>query len=98
MDHDALTQFAEREGTKIAYRVYGSASRDLIIVPGIISHVEYAHKLPGYNEFLDRLSTHFRIVVFDKRGNGLSQKIEDSAPTLEQRMDDIRFVMDAVGS
>lgn len=98
MDHDALTQFAEREGTKIAYRVYGSASRDLIIVPGIISHVEYAHKLPGYKEFLDRLSTHFRIVVFDKRGNGLSQKIEDSAPTLEQRMDDIRFVMDAVGS
>ena len=98
MSDDTATQFAERQGTKIAYRVYGSASRDLIIVPGIISHVEYAHKLPGYDEFLDRLSKHFRIVVFDKRGNGLSQKLEDSAPTLEQRMDDIRFVMDAVGS
>ena len=98
MDHEIGTQFAEREGTKIAYRVYGSSSRDLIVVPGIISHVEYAHELPGYSEFLDRLSRHFRIVVFDKRGNGLSQKIEDSAPTLEQRMDDIRFVMDAVGS
>ena len=98
MDHEIGTQFAEREGTKIAYRVYGSSSRDLIIVPGIISHVEYAHELPGYSEFLNRLSRHFRIVVFDKRGNGLSQKIEDSAPTLEQRMDDIRFVMDAVGS
>jgi len=98
MNREASTQFAEREGTKIAYRVYGSASRDLIIVPGIISHVEYAHELPGYGEFLDRLSGHYRIIVFDKRGNGLSQKIEDSAPTLEQRMDDIRLVMDAVGS
>ena len=98
MDREAGTQFAEREGTKIAYRIYGSASRDLIIVPGIISHVEYAHELPGYSEFLDRLSGHHRIIVFDKRGNGLSQKIEDSAPTLEQRMDDIRLVMDAVGS
>ena len=98
MNREANTQFAQREGTKIAYRVYGSASRDLIIVPGIISHVEYAHELPGYGEFLDRLSGHYRIIVFDKRGNGLSQKIEDSAPTLEQRMDDIRLVMDAVGS
>ena len=66
MDREAGTQFAEREGTKIAYRIYGSASRDLIIVPGIISHVEYAHELPGYNEFLDRLSSHHRIIVFDK--------------------------------
>ena len=67
-------------------------------MPGIISPVEYTHKLPGYTDFLDRLSKHFRIVVFYKRGNGLSQKLEESAPTLEQRMDDIRFVMDAVDS
>ncbi len=98
MEPEVPTQFAEREGIKIAYRIYGRAPRDLIIVPGIISNVEYAHELPGYSEFLNRLSVHFRIIVFDKRGNGLSQKIEDSAPTLEQRMDDIRFVMDAVGS
>ena len=98
MNHDNVTQIAERQCTKIVYRVYGSAYRDLIIVPGIISPVEYTHKLPGYTDFLDRLSKHFRIVVFDKRGNGLSQKLEESAPTLEQRMDDIRFVMDAVDS
>ena len=73
MEPEVQTQFAEREGIKIAYRIYGRAPSDLIIVPGIISNVEYAHELPGYSEFLNRLSVHFRIIVFDKRGNGLSQ-------------------------
>ena len=98
MNQDVKTQFAAREDTKIAYRVYGSGAKDLIIVPGIISHVEYAHELPGYNDFIQQLTPHFRIIVFDKRGNGLSQKLADSAPTLEERMDDIRLVLDAVGS
>ena len=98
MNQDVKTQFAAREDTKIAYRVYGSGAKDLIIVPGIISHLEYAHELPGYNDFIQQLTPHFRIIVFDKRGNGLSQKLADSAPTLEERMDDIRFVLDAVGS
>ena len=98
MERGIQTKFAEHKDAKIAYRVYGTGSKDLIIVPGIVSNVEYAHKLPGYDKFLDQLSPHFRVVVFDKRGNGLSQKLGDSAPTLEQRMDDIRFVMDAVNS
>lgn len=92
------TQFAEHKDAKIAYRVYGTGPKDLVVVPGIVSNVEYAHRLPGYDQFLEQVSAHFRVIVFDKRGNGLSQKLGDSAPTLEQRMDDIRFVMDAADS
>ena len=98
MEQSAKTQFAEHDDARIAYRVYGTGRKDLVIVPGIVSNVEYAHKLPGYDEFLEQVSPHFRVIVFDKRGNGLSEKLGDSAPTLEQRMDDIRFVMDAVNS
>ena len=98
MEQSAKTQFAEHDDARIAYRVYGAGRKDLVIVPGIVSNVEYAHKLPGYDEFLEQVSPHFRVIVFDKRGNGLSEKLGDSAPTLEQRMDDIRFVMDAVNS
>lgn len=98
MRQEVRTEFAEREGTRIAYRIFGTGSRDLVIVPGIISHVEYAHELPGYDEFIDYVAPHFRVIIFDKRGNGLSQKIGDLPPTLEQRMDDIRFVMDAANS
>ena len=92
------TKFVERDGVRIAYRVYGQGTSDLIIVPGIISHVEFAHELPGYSEFINAISKHHRVIVFDKRGNGLSQKLSDTAPTIEQRMDDIRFVMDDVDS
>ena len=60
--------------------------------------MEYAHELPGWLNFLIVYLATIVIIVFDKKGNGLSQKIEDSAPTLEQRMDDIRLVMDTVGS
>ena len=98
MEQSVKTQFAEHDDARIAYRVYGAGRKDLVIVPGIVSNVEYAHKLPGYDEFLEQVSPHFRVIVFDKRGNGLSEKLGDSAPTLEQRMDDIRFVMDAVNS
>ena len=98
MEQSVKTQFAEHDDATIAYRVYGAGRKDLVIVPGIVSNVEYAHKLPGYDEFLEQVSPHFRVIVFDKRGNGLSEKLGDSAPTLEQRMDDIRFVMDAANS
>ncbi|MDB2433192.1 adenylate/guanylate cyclase domain-containing protein [Luminiphilus sp.] len=92
------TKFVERDGVRIAYRIYGHGTSDLIIVPGIISHVEFAHELPGYSEFISAISKHHRVIVFDKRGNGLSQKLSETAPTIEQRMDDIRFVMDDVDS
>ncbi|HBO14744.1 MAG TPA: adenylate/guanylate cyclase domain-containing protein [Porticoccaceae bacterium] len=91
------TQYLQRNGIKLAYQVAGSAARDLIIVPGIVSHVEFAHEIPGYSHFIARMTEHFRVITFDKRGNGLSGRLQ-SAPTLEQRMDDIRLIMDEVGS
>jgi len=91
------TLYLERGGTKLAYQVFGPHSQDLIFVPGILSHIEYIHEMPGYSEFIDQLSKYFRVIIFDKRGNGLSKR-SLKAPTLEERMDDIRFVMDEVSS
>src|SRR5258706_7521337 len=70
---------------------------NIIIVPGVVSHVEFLHEIPGYTAFLRRLSTFARVVTFDKRGQGLSDRIS-GAPSLEQRMDDVRAVMDDIGS
>jgi pimeloyl-ACP methyl ester carboxylesterase len=75
----------------------GSGPVDIIMVPGFVSHVEFAHELAGYTAFLRRLSTFARVVTFDKRGQGLSDRIS-GAPSLEQRMDDVRAVMDDIGS
>ena len=75
----------------------GNGAIDIIIVPGLFSHVEFMHELPGYTAFLRRLSRFARIVSFDKRGQGLSDRMSD-APSLEQRMDDVRAVMDEIGS
>jgi pimeloyl-ACP methyl ester carboxylesterase/class 3 adenylate cyclase len=91
------TCYATSGDISIAYEVIGEGPRDLIFLPGIISHVEYFHELPGYTEFLEALASFARVIVFDKRGNGLSDRISGTA-TLEERMDDIRAVMDAVGS
>ena len=75
----------------------GSIPIDIVMIPGIISHVEALHELPGYTAFLRRLAGFARVIAFDKRGQGLSDRIS-GAPSLEERMDDIRAVMDAVGS
>ena len=85
------------DGVNIAYEVLGEGPRDLVLVPGIISHVEFFHELPGYTDFLRGLAAFARVIVFDKRGNGLSDRMV-GAPSLEERMDDIRAVMEAVGS
>src|SRR5215213_4571411 len=85
------------DGLDIAYQVHGDGPRDLLVVPGIISHVEFGQKHRGYRHFLDRLASFARVIVFDKRGNGLSDRVP-GAPTLEQRLDDARAVLDAVGS
>ena len=62
-----------------------------------ISHVEFNHELPGFTAFLHRLSRFARVVTFDKRGQGLSDRVS-GVPSLEERMDDVRAVMDAIGS
>ena len=90
------TCYAKSGDVSVAYQVVGSGTRDLVFVPGIISHVEFFHELPGYTEFLAGLASFARVVVLDKRGNGLSDRIAGTA-SLEERMDDIRAVMDAVG-
>jgi pimeloyl-ACP methyl ester carboxylesterase len=88
-----VTRYALSGDVNIAYQTMGAGPVDFIIVPGIVSHVEFMHEMPGYTAFLRRLSTFARVVTFDKRGQGLSDRIS-GAPPLEQRMDDVRAVMD----
>jgi class 3 adenylate cyclase len=91
------TRYALSGEVSIAYQVMGDGPVDIIVVPGFMSHVEFRHELSGYTGFLRRLSTFARVVTFDKRGQGLSDRVSD-APSLEQRMDDVRAIMDTVGS
>jgi class 3 adenylate cyclase/pimeloyl-ACP methyl ester carboxylesterase len=92
-----VTRYALSGEVNIAYQTMGTGPVDIIMVPGLVSHVEFMHEMPGYTAFLRRLSTFARVITFDKRGQGLSDRISD-APSLEQRMDDVRAVMDDVGS
>src|SRR4051812_7684387 len=91
------TRYAISGDVNIAYQVMGSGPVDIVMVPGVVSHCEFMHELPGYTAFVRRLSTFARVVTFDKRGQGLSDRIS-GAPSLEQRMDDVRAVMDDIGS
>jgi class 3 adenylate cyclase/pimeloyl-ACP methyl ester carboxylesterase len=91
------THYAKSGDLSIAYQVWGDGPIDLVVVPGIVSHVEFFHEVPGYTDFLRRLARFGRVLVFDKRGNGLSDRPE-RVGTLEERIDDMRAVMDAVGS
>jgi pimeloyl-ACP methyl ester carboxylesterase len=91
------TRYALSGDVNIAYQVMGDGPVDIIMVPGFMSHIEFRHELPGQTAFLRRLSSFARVVTFDKRGQGLSDRVSD-APSLEQRMDDVRAIMDAIGS
>jgi pimeloyl-ACP methyl ester carboxylesterase len=91
------TRYAQSGDVNIAYQVMGDGPIDIIVVTGLTSHVEFQHELAGYTAFLRRLSQFARVVTFDKRGQGLSDRMSD-APPLEQRMDDVRAIMDAIGS
>ncbi len=91
------TKYAKSGDISIAYQVLGDGPPDLVYVPGWISHIEYAWESPAYAHFFRRLSAFSRLILFDKRGTGLSDR-EVGYPTLEERMDDVRAVMDAVGS
>ncbi len=69
------TRYALSGDVNIAYQTMGDGPVDLVMVPGIISHIEFLHEFPGYTAFLRRLSTFARVVTFDKRGQGLSDRI-----------------------
>jgi pimeloyl-ACP methyl ester carboxylesterase len=91
------TKYTQSGDISVAYQVVGDGPLDLLIVPGFISHVEQAWESPAYSRFLQRLASFSRLILFDKRGTGLSDRIA-GIPTLEHRMDDVRAVMDATGS
>jgi pimeloyl-ACP methyl ester carboxylesterase len=93
------TRYARSESVSIAYQVVGDGPRDLVFVSGWVSHVEAGWDEPLLARFRRRLASFTRLILFDKRGTGMSDRVpERELPTLEQRMDDVRAVMDAAGS
>lgn len=92
-------RYAKSGDVHIAYQVVGNGPIDLVEVPGWVSHLEHSWEEPSLARFLQRLASFARLIRFDKRGTGLSDRVAETAlPALEQRMDDVRAVMDAVGS
>ncbi len=91
------TQYADSGGLNIAYQVFGDGRLDLVFVPGIISNLDLAWEYKGYVRVWRGLARAFRVIAFDKRGQGLSDPF-DGAPSLEERVDDLRAVMDAAKS
>ena len=97
--HKPETHYAQSGEVNIAYQVVGSGDIDIVFVMGWISHLEYFWEHHLFASFLNRLASFSRLILFDKRGTGLSDRVPlNELPTLEQRMDDVRAVMDAVGS
>jgi len=93
------TRYAKSGDVRIAYQVIGNGPLDLVFVPGFVSNIEIHWEDPGFTHLLNRLSAFARLILLDKRGTGLSDRVDNHhLPTLETRMDDLRAVMDAVGS
>src|SRR5688500_17177465 len=93
------THYVQNGDVNIAYQVIGDGDFDIVFVMGWVSHLEYFWNEPHFAAFLDRLASFSRLILFDKRGTGLSDRVPLSQlPTLEQRMEDVHAVMDAVGS
>jgi class 3 adenylate cyclase/predicted esterase len=91
------TRYARSGDVVIAYQVLGEGPFDVVIVPAFVSHVELQWEAAGWAALLRGIAEQARVLVFDKRGTGMSDRVA-GAPTLEERSDDIRAVMDAAGS
>ena len=89
-------RYAKSGDVHIAYQVFGNGPQNLVIIPGFISHVEHVWDSPDQAAWFNHLARRMRIVMFDKRGTGLSDRL-GQLPDLDQRMDDARAVMDAAG-
>ena len=89
-------KYARSGEVHIAYRVFGDGPRDLVVIPGTLSHAELYWEFPINQYLLKRLTSFARVIVFDKRGQGLSDRVGEQ--TLEERIGDVRAVMDAAGS
>src|SRR5438876_12059555 len=90
------TRYAKNGGVSIAYQVVGEGPADLAYVPGWVSNIEIFWEDPAYARFLSRLASFSRLILFDKRGTGLSDRVAE-IPELEVRMDDVRAVLDDIG-
>jgi pimeloyl-ACP methyl ester carboxylesterase len=91
------TRYAKSRGVSIAYQVLGEGPLDVVFIPGFVSNVEFWWELPGTTRIFERLASFSRVVLWDKRGTGLSDPV-DRVPTLDERVDDLMAVMDTVGS
>src|SRR5205085_5757 len=92
-------RYARSGDVNIAYQIVGGGPRDIVLVWGWVSNIETMWEEPAIARFMDRLSSFSRLILFDKRGTGLSDRVPDAdLPNLEIRMDDLRAVMDAAGS
>ena len=91
------TRYARSGDLSIAYQVVGSGPIDLVVAPGFVSHLEWGWQQPDLRRYLERLASFSRLILFDKRGTGLSDPVPTAA-TLEERVDDLRAVMDAAGA
>ena len=96
MSVEAETRYARSGDVSIAYQVTGDGPFDVVFVPGFLSHVELAWDVPAMAAYNRRLASFCRLIRFDKRGTGMSDRVS-GVPTLETRMDDVRAVMDATG-
>jgi len=97
--HKPETHYVQNGDVNIAYQVVGQGDLDIVFVMGWVSHLEYFWEEPHFAAFLNRLASFSRLILFDKRGTGLSDRVPiKDLPTLEQRMEDVHSVMDAVGS
>ena len=93
------TQYVQNGDVNIAYQVIGEGNMDIVFVMGWVSHLEYFWEEPNFAAFLNYLASFSRLILFDKRGTGLSDRVPlNQLPTLEQRMEDVHSVMDAVDS
>src|SRR4051794_28594394 len=90
------TRYAQKGETSIAYQVVGDGPVDLVLVNGIVSHMSLLWGDPAASALFRRLTSFSRLVLFDKPGTGLSDPVA-GPPSLEQRLEDIRVVMDAAG-
>ena len=91
------TRYARSGDLRIAYQVVGDGPLDVLLVTGFVSHLDLAWETPPFSEIYPHLASFGRLIVFDKRGVGLSDR-GATVPTLEERMDDVRAVLDAAGS
>jgi pimeloyl-ACP methyl ester carboxylesterase/class 3 adenylate cyclase len=94
---DGRTHYAKSGELNIAYQVLGDGPIDLVFSPGYMSHLEQNQWLPSYAEFLHRMASFSRLIVFDRRGTGLSDRIL-ALGSYDEMLDDVRSVLDAVGS